>query len=122
GPVTDQYREKQDHLSADLREQENDRGNSIADRDPLQHASIAERFKAKLQQIVVNQTEEEKQRDSSREPYESTGFRLIAGLVFAERKRQHDADGEQEQREDQIVETEALPVDMMKLLGEALTE
>ena len=44
GPVADQNRDKQDHLGAHLRQQENHRGDSVTDRDPLQDTRVSLRF------------------------------------------------------------------------------
>ena len=62
-PVTQQDRDKQDRLDASAREQEDERSDPIADGDALQDAGVAERFEAELQQIVVDETEKEKERN-----------------------------------------------------------
>ena len=44
---------------------------------------------------------------------------MVAGQVLPQRERQDHADQEQEQREDQVVEPEAFPLDVLELLAEA---
>ena len=76
--------------------------------------------KSNWKQALADQAQQEQEDDPPRNPAQRGGPGMLAPLVLAQRERQHRPDHEEEEREDQVVEPEPLPVDVLELLGEPL--
>src|SRR5207302_1957946 len=102
-------------LAADPRMEQDHRGKEVTKGDALQHADKALVSPVEFQETVIDKTEDKEQNSAADHPPVDPGGRLPLFLELAEGEGKHHSDDKQEKREDQVVEVEALPVDVLEL-------
>ncbi len=114
-PVADEDGEAGDHQSARLEEAEQQAGAEVGQADALEHPEQAHIAPALADAAIVDDAagdQEQAAADDARD-------RDAAAIAFdglGQREYQRDAGDEDEQREDQVLEVEALPVAVLELL------
>ena len=114
-PVAEQQRGREDRLTARLQVLHGDGREQVTDGDALQHAGPPHLREVELQQAAVNPAEQQQQDEP---PQDARVGRRGSALVLLERHRQHDADDEDEQREDQVIEHEPFPGPVLHVVAE----
>ena len=120
-PVAGEQRDEGDDHAAQVQVQEQQRREQIAEPDALQHAEIADVGPMMADAAVIDQPEAVQQQC----PPQHAQMRLRQPFPLHQpRQREHDGDAgdENEQREDEIVEREAFPGDVVQLLAEEFAD
>src|SRR3972149_8681576 len=121
-PEQDQAERQPKRLSPRLEVQVDDPAEEIAERDPLQHTGDAD-IGPRLGEPPVEKDAQRKEDDRPSDEMPVEGRSTLAPReALRERERNRNAHHEDEQRENQIVEDNPVPLDVLQLPGGELED